>query len=146
MSRTCSFFHSPCLILTNMKNMDSTSKGQSSGSSIPPQVNVKRQNIAAVLVNYGLFLVIAAYMQYLEVPKLIQILIKNHENNHMMSEMQAKPVMQVVAPKSTVLGSFNDEEFMRNYVCNPNYGYRTRVLRHDPLMMKLENFLAPGKC
>lgn len=43
------------------------------------------------------------------------------------------------------LDSFNDVEFMRNYVCNPNHQYQIQLLSHDPMIMKVKNFLAPGK-
>jgi hypothetical protein len=40
---------------------------------------------------------------------------------------------------------FDDAEFMKNYVCDKNHNYTVRVVLRDPLIMEIDNFLAPGE-
>lgn len=114
-------------------------------------------SLRAVLLQYGLFVLIAAYLHYLQVPRLIQVLIESHEHQmgkstssfgHRSQQQQQQESFNHFAPMVTVpdpeADSFNDDAFMAQYQCNPDHKYRMSIVNHDPMLIMIEDFLAPG--
>jgi prolyl 4-hydroxylase len=43
------------------------------------------------------------------------------------------------------LSRFDDQKYLETYKCDPDYRFRMKMIRRDPLIMEIEDFLAPGE-
>ena len=55
------------------------------------------------------------------------------------------PVETLLAREAEEERNFDDDLFMQSYVCDQTHTYRIEVVRRDPLLMQVRNFLAAGE-
>ncbi len=94
-----------------------------------------QESYTKVALQYGLVILVMAYLHAIQVPQLIQVFIDKHQHPELSQAVAVKPL----AP------AWDDKAFMATYVCNPSHSYWLETVHDDPHLRIIKNFLAPGE-
>jgi hypothetical protein len=104
----------------------------------PQQIVVIREGgLTKVALQYGLVMLVMAYLHAIQVPQLIQVLIDQHSSN----PATHQPHVAVWDDSQP----FDDERFMAQYVCDTRHTFGRSTLNTEPHLQLLSGFLAPGE-
>jgi hypothetical protein len=122
-----------------------------------------------VFLNYGLVFLVISYLNYINLPRAIEVFIEYHEkglaaHNHggqvqtpQVTQPKNQPAMIQPTGKPPGLDlsttgfkffqdeGFDDAAFMASYECDPNHGYQLEVWSRDPLVMRIRGFMTDGE-
>jgi prolyl 4-hydroxylase len=100
-----------------------------------------RGDYVKIALNYVLVLSVIFYLNHIGIPELIQVILNNAKDG------KTTPLVHKQSSVSSpaIIGEFNDDEFMAQYKCNTTHGFGVKILKRDPLLMYISDFLAPGE-
>ena len=75
-----------------------------------------------------LFALLAILIGYLEGPEFISLAVKR-------MSLELEPASHIVATKKQVTVKY-DKDFLKDYKCDENHGYRIEILERAPLVMQ----------
>lgn len=76
---------------------------------------------------------------------LAAIVMSGFEGRYHLASLSPYLFQRLLFPTAYQWAAYKDWLYLRDYSCNEEHGYRLRVHRREPLIMTLENFLAPGE-
>lgn len=116
---------------------------------------------ARLLVSALSAVILALYVEYLQLPELISVTIESSRASLLFQAAPLNPQVTTIPAHVTStwqdveyamttdseleLARFDDEAFMKQYTCNRRHGYTVRVLSRDPQIIYIAGFLAPGE-